>query len=82
MTNPAATAIFKALVCVKSRNALIMNFHRSTERLAVKTVGLFQKVLMEHGLPADCIQSVQRRGSRKTTEMLMRSGLERAPVAG
>jgi len=71
MTNPAATAIFKTLACLKGRNALIMNFHRSTLDLADKVCGLFRDILADHGMPVDLIQHVRRRGSRRTTELLM-----------
>lgn len=67
-TNPVATAIFKTLICLKSRNALILSFHRSTRELAGVVGALLQDVLAAHGAPRELVQWVQGRNSRRTTE--------------
>jgi len=68
MTNPVATAIFKVLICLKSRNAVILSFHRSTRELAETVGAIFQRVLEREGAPRGLIQWVRGRNSRRTTE--------------
>jgi acetaldehyde dehydrogenase / alcohol dehydrogenase len=72
MTNPIATAIFKTLICLKGRNALILSFHRSTAGVGGALVDLLRDVLNGHGAPLDVVQIVKHRVSRKTTAMYMR----------
>ncbi len=67
LTSPVATAIFKTLICLKSRNALILSFHRSTRALADTVGGLLRETLVAHGAPPDLIQWVKGRNSRRTT---------------
>ena len=67
LTSPVATAIFKTLICLKSRNALILSFHRSTRALADTVGGLLRETLAAHGAPPDLVQWVKGRNSRRTT---------------
>jgi acyl-CoA reductase-like NAD-dependent aldehyde dehydrogenase len=72
MTNPVATAIFKSLVALKGRNALILSFHRVAAELAAMVGERLQSVLRAEGAPVDLIQWVRQRNSRKKTELFMR----------
>jgi acyl-CoA reductase-like NAD-dependent aldehyde dehydrogenase len=71
MTNPVATLIFKTLICVKARNALIVSHHPAAADVGAHTVGLIGEVLAVHGAPTDLLQSVER-ASRARTAMFMR----------
>jgi acyl-CoA reductase-like NAD-dependent aldehyde dehydrogenase len=71
VTNPIATAIFKALICIKSRNALILSFHRTARDVAEEVGPLLQQLLREHGAPEHLVQWVRHRSSRKKTELFM-----------
>jgi acetaldehyde dehydrogenase / alcohol dehydrogenase len=72
LTNPVATLVFKALICIKARDALIASCHRDAAGVGARTVGLLRQVLARHGACADLIQTVPRRPSRQATEVLMR----------
>jgi acyl-CoA reductase-like NAD-dependent aldehyde dehydrogenase len=72
VTNPIATAIFKTLIAIKARNALILSFHRSTSGLGDEFVELMRGIIDRHGAPPDLIQMVRQRGSRRTTAQYMR----------
>ena len=72
MTNPVSTLVFKALICIKARDALIVSCHRDAAKVAATTVGLLRDVLRRHGAPADLIQGVPWRPSRAATAALMR----------
>ena len=71
-TNPAATAVFKALIALKGRNALIFSFPRSFREVAPKVVGIIHAALRASGAPVDLIQWVKRGQSRAKAESLMR----------
>jgi acyl-CoA reductase-like NAD-dependent aldehyde dehydrogenase len=71
MTNPVATTVFKALICLKSRNSLILSAHRDAAGVSAATVDVLRDTLCRHGAPADLIQDVRTRTSRGTTEALM-----------
>lgn len=72
VTNPVATAVFKVLIALKARNALILSFPRVCLRLADATGGVIQQVLQSHRAPLDLVQWVRQRKSRFTTASLMR----------
>ena len=44
-TAPVATAIFKSLICVKSRNALVLSFHSATREVGPQVGALLQEAL-------------------------------------
>jgi acyl-CoA reductase-like NAD-dependent aldehyde dehydrogenase len=69
VTNPVATAVFKSLISLKARNAIILSFHRSAGALAGPVGDLMRGALEQHGAPADLIQWVKDRNSRKKTAM-------------
>jgi acyl-CoA reductase-like NAD-dependent aldehyde dehydrogenase len=71
MTNPVATLVFKTLICVKARNALIVSHHPAAAGVGAHTVALIGAVLAEHGAPEGLLQSVER-ASRTRTAMFMR----------
>ena len=72
MTNPVATLVFKALICIKARDALIVSCHRDAAGVGARTVGLLREVLARHGASPDLVQGVPRRPTRRATAALMR----------
>lgn len=68
VTNPVATAFFKSLICIKSRNALILSLPRKAAKLGVEIERLIGGVLRESGWSEDVIQIVYENNSRKRTE--------------
>ncbi len=72
LTNPVPTMIFKTLICLKSRNALIMSCHRNALGVGNQAGEMMQNVLRKHGAPVHLIQWIKERSSRKVTNMFMR----------
>lgn len=72
LTNPVPTMIFKTLICIKSRNALIMSCHRNALSVGNQAGELMQSVLKKHNAPIELIQWIKERSSRKVTNMFMR----------
>jgi acyl-CoA reductase-like NAD-dependent aldehyde dehydrogenase len=71
MTNPAATAIFKTLIAIKARNALILSFPRITGELGTMVGTILRDALARAGAPVDLVGWIGRSNSRKKTEILM-----------
>lgn len=72
VTNPIATSVFKVLSCLKTRNALILSFHRICLGLAEEVGQLAHQVLERHGVPTDLVLWVRTRASRQKTAMFMK----------
>ncbi|HKQ51207.1 MAG TPA: aldehyde dehydrogenase family protein, partial [Pyrinomonadaceae bacterium] len=54
-TNPTSTAIFKCLISIKSRNAIVLSPHPSAARCINETVKVVRDAAIKEGLPADAI---------------------------
>src|SRR5215510_3898761 len=54
-TNPTSTAIFKVLIAIKSRNAIVLSPHPSAARCINETVKVMREAGVKEGLPADAI---------------------------
>jgi acyl-CoA reductase-like NAD-dependent aldehyde dehydrogenase len=77
-THPVATFIFKVLIAIKGRNALILSPSHRAQQVSNQVGALIQRVLRRHGAPADLVQWVQSHSSRQITADLMshpRTGL-------
>jgi len=71
VTNPVSTFVFKALICVKSRNALVLSPHHRARNVSLCVEELLRGALEAHGAPADLIQCVRSRASRTKTVQFM-----------
>lgn len=54
-TNPTSTAIFKVLIAIKSRNAIVLSPHPSAARCINETVRVMREAAVKEGLPAEAI---------------------------
>ncbi len=70
-TNPTSTAIFKIIVCIKSRNTIVLSPHPSAARSIAETARVMRDVAVREGLPPDAIQCLTT-PSIEGTETLMK----------
>src|SRR5919205_926760 len=70
-TNPTSTAIFKILIAIKSRNAIVLSPHPSAARCISETARVMREVAVKEGLPADAIGCMTTT-SIEGTEALMK----------
>src|SRR6266849_2821313 len=70
-TNPTSTAIFKILIAIKSRNAIVLSPHPSAARCINETVKGMRDAGVKEGLPADAIGCMTT-ATIEGTEALMR----------
>jgi acetaldehyde dehydrogenase/alcohol dehydrogenase len=62
--------MFKILICLKSRNPIIISAHRGASKSCAETVRISYEAALEAGAPEDCIQMISS-GSRDFTHMIM-----------
>ena len=70
-TSPVSTAIYKALLAIKSGNAIIFSLHPRAVRCMKRTLDLLIAAAEECGLPDGCVSSLAT-SSRSGTIELMR----------
>src|SRR5437763_10226449 len=70
-TNPTSTAIFKILIAIKSRNAIVLSPHPSAAKCINETARVMREVAVKEGLPADAIGCMTTT-SIEGTEALMK----------
>ncbi len=72
VTNPVATIVFKTLICLKGRNALILSCHRNALGVGKQVGQIIHTILHRHGAPVDLVQWISGRTDRKKTMMYMK----------
>jgi acetaldehyde dehydrogenase (acetylating) len=70
-TNPTSTAIFKVLIAIKSRNAVVLSPHPSAARCINETVRVMREAAIKEGLPAEAIGCMST-ATIEGTEALMK----------
>jgi acetaldehyde dehydrogenase (acetylating) len=58
-TNPTSTAIFKILIALKSRNAIVLSPHPAATRCVLETASLMRAAAVQAGLPAEAIGCIE-----------------------
>src|ERR1700694_5163450 len=70
-TNPTSTAIFKVLIAIKSRNAIVLSPHPSAARCINESVRVMREAGIKEGLPADAVACMTT-ATIEGTEALMK----------
>jgi len=70
VTNPTSTVMFKILICMKTRNPILISSHRGAAKSCTETARICYEAALEAGAPEDCIQMIPA-GSREFTQMVM-----------
>ncbi len=70
-TNPTSTAIFKILIAIKSRNAIVLSPHPSAARCISESARVMREAGIKEGLPAEAI-SCMTTATIEGTEALMK----------
>ena len=69
-TNPTSTAIYKAMISVKSGNAIVISPHPSALKAITHTVELLRSVLVRLGAPADLVSVMGVPTLQGTSELM------------
>jgi len=70
VTNPTSTAIYKILICLKTRNPVIISAHRNAARSTGEAARICYEAALSAGAPEDCVQMIPA-GSRDFTQTVM-----------
>jgi acetaldehyde dehydrogenase/alcohol dehydrogenase len=70
VTNPTSTVIFKILICLKTRNPIIISPHRRAAACSGAAARLCYEAALAAGAPEDCVQFLAG-GSRELTHAFM-----------
>src|SRR5438067_9020505 len=70
-TNPTSTAIFKILIAIKSRNAIVLSPHPSAAKCINETARVMRAAAVKEGLPAEAIGCMTN-ATIEGTEVLMK----------
>jgi acetaldehyde dehydrogenase/alcohol dehydrogenase len=83
VTNPVATAIFKTLISLKARCAVILSFHHACVGVGNAVCEIMTTVLAQHQAPAELMQWVRKRTSRaKTAKFMSHDGVSLVLATG
>ncbi len=75
VTNPTSTAIFKALICLKTRNPIIFSFHPSAIKCSIAAAKVVYDAAVAAGAPKNCIQWIEEPSMEKTNLLIGHDGV-------
>ncbi len=70
VTNPTSTVLYKSLICMKTRNPIIISPHRRAAGCCAETAKLVYDAALAAGAPEDCVQ-ILGESSRELTQAVM-----------
>ena len=70
VTNPTSTAIFKSLICLKTRNPIIFSFHPSAIQCSIAAAKVVYDAAVAAGAPENCIQWIEQPSMEKTNDLM------------
>ena len=71
-TNPTSTTIFKAMISLKTANAVIFSFHPSAQECSKEAARIVRDAAIAAGAPENCIQWIEKKHSSiEATQKLM-----------
>ncbi|HFI0156658.1 TPA: bifunctional acetaldehyde-CoA/alcohol dehydrogenase [Streptococcus suis] len=74
-TNPTSTAIFKALISLKTRNPIVFAFHPSAQESSAHAARVVYEAAVAAGAPENCIQWITKPSMEATSELMKHDGI-------
>ena len=75
VTNPTSTTIFKALICLKTRNPIIFGFHPNAQNCSVAAAKVVYEAAVAAGAPENCIQWIEHPSMDATSALMNHDGV-------
>ena len=75
VTNPTSTVMFKALICLKTRNPIIFAFHPSAQKCSKLAAEIIKEAAVAAGAPKDCIQWIEYPSMEATSTLMAHEGV-------
>ncbi len=82
VTNPTSTTLFKALICIKSRNPVIFGFHPSAQQCSVAAAKVVLDAAVAAGAPENCIQWIEYPSIEATNALMNHPGVATVLATG
>ncbi len=74
-TNPTSTALFKAIISVKGRNAIVISPHPRSRRCILETVEVMRRAIERVGGPPDLVQCLTNPTIESTGALMKHRGV-------
>jgi acetaldehyde dehydrogenase/alcohol dehydrogenase len=75
VTNPTSTAIFKSLICLKTRNPIIFSFHPLALKCSIEAAKIVRDAAIKAGAPENCIQWIEHPSMEATNALMNNPGV-------
>lgn len=69
-TNPTSTAIFKSIIAIKARNAIVFSPHPAALKCTMKAVSLMNEAAVAAGAPLNIISGISKPSMEATNELM------------
>ena len=74
-TNPTSTAIFKALISLKTRNPIVFAFHPSAQESSAHAAQIVRDAAIKAGAPENCVQWITEPSMEATSALMNHEGI-------
>ncbi len=74
-TNPTSTAIFKALISLKTRNPIVFAFHPSAQQSSAHAARVVYEAAVAAGAPKNCIQWIENPSMEGPSALMKHPGI-------
>ena len=74
-TNPTSTAIFKALICLKTRNALVLSPHPRAKNCTIEAAKTVLSAAVKAGAPEDIIAWIEEPSVEASGELMKKADI-------
>ncbi|WP_373126917.1 bifunctional acetaldehyde-CoA/alcohol dehydrogenase [Dielma fastidiosa] len=81
-TNPTSTAIFKSLICLKTRNPIVFSFHPSAVKCSIQAAKVVYDAAVAAGAPKNCIQWIEKPSMEGTNALMNHPGISTILATG
>ncbi len=75
VTNPTSTAMFKAIICAKTRNPIIFAFHPSAQNCSAYAAQILLRAAVAAGAPKNAIQWIKTPSIEATNKLMNHPGV-------
>lgn len=75
VTNPTSTTMFKALICLKTRNPVIFSFHPGAGKCSAAAARVMLEAAVQAGAPENCISWLEGAGIDATGYLMKHPGV-------
>lgn len=76
VTNPTSTTMFKALMCLKTRNPIIFSFHPGANSCCIKAATIIRDAAIRAGAPENCIQWIEKPSMAGSNALMNHDGVD------